>query len=75
MRVSWSAVVLCVVLLGTSVGAQGIGERETANTLRAPGGAAGPPATLDAMKWLVGHWKGTGSAACPKKCGRSPPAA
>ena len=60
MRVSWSAVVLCVVLLGTSVSAQSIGERETANTLRAPAGAAGPPATLEAMKWLVGHWKGTG---------------
>jgi hypothetical protein len=60
MRVSWSAVVVCVLLVGASAAAQGIGERETANTLRAPAGTVGPPATLDAMKWLVGHWKGTG---------------
>jgi hypothetical protein len=40
--------------------AQSIGERETANTLRASAGAAGPAATLEQMKWLVGHWRGTG---------------
>jgi hypothetical protein len=60
MRVSCAAVAMCVVFLGASFSAQSIGERETANTLRAPAGAAGPPATLEAMKWLAGHWKGTG---------------
>jgi hypothetical protein len=47
---------MCVAF-GTVVGAQ---DRETANTLRAPADYAGPAATLDDMKWLVGHWKGTG---------------
>jgi hypothetical protein len=60
MRESCAAVAICVVLLGASTTAQTIGERETANTLRAAAGSAGPPATLEAMKWLVGHWKGTG---------------
>jgi hypothetical protein len=59
MRVACCVVALGVIL-GTSVSAQAIGERETANTLRAPAGSVGPPATLEAMKWLVGHWKGTG---------------
>jgi hypothetical protein len=53
-------VVALGVILGTSVGAQGIGEREIANTLPAPAESVGPPATLEAMRWLVGHWKGTG---------------
>jgi hypothetical protein len=35
-------------------------ETQTANTLTAPVDFAGPPATLADMKWLVGHWKGTG---------------
>jgi hypothetical protein len=48
------------VLLTSSASAQGVDERETANTLRAPAGSPGPTATLEAMKWLVGHWKGTG---------------
>src|SRR5688572_19853194 len=60
MREFCAAVAICVGVLGTSTTAQSIGERETANTLRAPAGAAGPPATLEAMKWLVGHWTGTG---------------
>jgi hypothetical protein len=59
MRVACCVVALGVIL-GTSVSAQAIGERETANTLRAPAGSVGPPATLEAMKWLVGQWKGTG---------------
>jgi hypothetical protein len=52
--------VMLGVVLGSSAGAQGIDGRETANTLRAAAGAPGPAATLEAMKWLVGHWKGTG---------------
>jgi hypothetical protein len=61
MRVSHFALAVCVaVLAGASVNAQSIGDRETANTLRASAGSAGPAATLDQMKWLVGHWKGTG---------------
>jgi len=60
MRHSVVSVGICVVFLGASMTAQGTGERETTNTLRASAGAAGPPATLDQMKWLVGHWKGTG---------------
>ncbi len=60
MRRSCAAIAICVVLLAASITAQSIGERQTANTLRASAGAAGPPATLDQMKWLIGHWKGTG---------------
>jgi hypothetical protein len=32
---------------------------QTANTVKAPEGP-GPKATLADMRWLVGHWKGTG---------------
>jgi hypothetical protein len=60
MRDFCAAVAICVVVAGAFTVAQSIGERETANTLRASAVAAGPPATLDQMKWLVGHWKGTG---------------
>lgn len=60
MRRSCAAIAICVVLLAASLTAQSIGERQTANTMRASAGAAGPPATLDQMTWLIGHWKGTG---------------
>lgn len=60
MRDCCAAIAICAVLLGASATAQSIGERETANTLRAPAGSVGLPATLDDMKWLVGHWRGTG---------------
>jgi hypothetical protein len=61
MRVSCFALAVGIaVLVGGSATAQSLGDRETANTLRASAGAAGPPATLGQMTWLVGHWKGSG---------------
>lgn len=57
MRVNWSAVVVCLAVVGSTAIAQ---EREPGNTLRATTGATPPPATLESMQWLVGHWKGTG---------------
>lgn len=51
------ALALFLLTLACPVAAQ---ERQTANTLKAPADFAGPAATLADMKWLVGHWKGTG---------------
>jgi Domain of unknown function (DUF6265) len=57
MKVNWSGVAVLLLLFAVSATAQ---EYQTANTLRAGADVAGPPATLADMKWLVGHWKGTG---------------
>jgi hypothetical protein len=57
MKVKWSVVAVLSLLLAASAAAQ---EQQTANTFRAATDGAGPPATLTDMKWLIGHWKGTG---------------
>lgn len=49
--VIWLA--LCSAFLLTPVQAQ---EKFTERTLKLSPGAKSPPATLDAMKWLRGHW-------------------
>jgi hypothetical protein len=51
------ALALFLLTLACPVVAQ---ELQTANTLKAPADFAGPAATLADMKWLIGHWKGTG---------------
>jgi hypothetical protein len=51
------AVALFLLTIAGPVFAQ---ERQTANTLKAAADFAGPAATLADMKWLIGHWKGTG---------------
>jgi hypothetical protein len=51
------AVALFSLVLASPVFSQ---QTQTANTLKAPADLAGPPATLADMKWLIGHWKGTG---------------
>ena len=51
------AVALFLLTLACPVVAQ---EPQTANTLKAGSNFAAPPATLADVKWLIGHWKGTG---------------
>jgi predicted neuraminidase len=45
--------VLCGALAGTAASAQ---ETLTENTLRLAPGASSPPASIEAVRWLAGHW-------------------
>lgn len=52
--------VIVLVALAVSMPCLAQGTPELRNTVRLPAGAAGPPATVADLAWLVGHWKGTG---------------
>ena len=61
------AAIIRLVVTAVLVGGASVAEAQeaqatnaqTPNTVTAPEGP-GPQATLDDMRWLVGHWKGTG---------------
>jgi hypothetical protein len=61
MRSAWLVAGLAVVAAATAVAQQAPPiPQQTANTLRAAEGVQSPPATVESIRWLIGHWKGPG---------------